>query len=157
MKIKKSLIYILFFVIGILTFSTSNVSKIIAEIRREVNKIDKNIKQYKMVYRELSANSNETLYYDEKGELIKFVGSYNGYRGGNVFGSDEFYYKNGKRIFLYEVEKVYEWDDENGGLSDKYKREEKRYYYDNNEKLIRYIDENGKIIENSKELSKILR
>ena len=43
MKIKKSLIYILFFVIGILTFSTSNVSKIIAEIRREVNKIDKNM------------------------------------------------------------------------------------------------------------------
>ena len=43
MEIKKYFIYILFFVIGILTFSTSNISKIIVEIRQEENKIDKNI------------------------------------------------------------------------------------------------------------------
>ena len=69
MEIKKYFIYILFFVIGILTFSTSNISKIIVEIRQEVNKIDKNIKQYKMVYKETEGDANETFYYDKKGEL----------------------------------------------------------------------------------------
>ncbi len=153
MEIKKYFIYILFFVIGILTFSTSNISKIIVEIRQEVNKIDKNIKQYKMVYKETEGDANETFYYDKKGELKKTVINY---LTVSTDGTIEEYYKNGKKIFIYVVEYVYEWDDEKGMPSDKYRREERRYYFDNNEKLIRYIDEKGKIIENSKSLSEVI-
>ncbi len=37
----------------------------------------------------------------------------------------------------------------------KSKISEKRYYFDENEKLIRYIDENKRIIENEKKLKEI--
>ena len=81
----------------------------------------------------------------------------------------EYYVKNGKVYFIFEKAEKYnvpyyvdsKWYKENklknGEVFDKRKSKfsEQRYYFDENEKLIRYIGENKKIVENGQKLKEI--
>ena len=81
----------------------------------------------------------------------------------------EYYVKNGKVYFIFDKAEKYnvpyyvdsKWYKENklknGEVFDKRKSKfsEQRYYFDENEKLIRYIGENKKIVENGQKLKEI--
>ena len=60
---KKYLMCVLLFAIGVLAFGSSTLSKAIEEIDKEVNQIEKNIKQYTEVNTSVDGNS-EISYYD---------------------------------------------------------------------------------------------
>ena len=149
-KMKKYLICVLLFVIGISAFGASNLSKAIEEIDKEVNQIEKNIKQYKEVDTSVEGNS-EISYYDSSGTLKMKETAY------NTFISDlaeVTYYKSGKRIFTRILRTTYEVNPD-GSTSDEYKEETEKYYFKRNGELIRYIDKNGRIIDDKDELSRL--
>ena len=60
---KKYLMCVLLFAIGVLASESSTLSKAIEEIDKEVNQIEKNIKQYTEVDTSVDGNS-EISYYD---------------------------------------------------------------------------------------------
>ena len=146
-EMKKYLMCVLLFVIGISAFGTSNLSKAIEEIDKEVNQIEKNIKQYTEVNTSVDGNS-EISYYDN-GTLKMKEAVY------NTFISDlseATYYKNGKRIFMRILRTIYKVNPD-GETSDEYKEETEKYYFNRNGELIRYVDKNGRIIDGKDELS----
>ena len=149
-KMKKYLICVLLFVIGMSAFGISNLSKAIEEIDKEVNQIEKNIKQYKEVDTSVDGNS-EISYYDSNGALKMKEAVY------STFISDlaeVTYYKNEKRIFARILRTTYEVNHD-GSTSDEYKEETEKYYFNRNGELIRYIDKNGRIIDDKDELSRL--
>ena len=146
-EMKKYLMCLLLFAIGISVFGASNLSKAIEEIDKEVNQIEKNIKQYTEVNTSVDGNS-EISYYDN-GTLKMKEAVY------NTFISDlseATYYKNGKRIFMRILRTIYKVNPD-GETSDEYKEETEKYYFNRNGELIRYVDKNGRIIDGKDELS----
>lgn len=149
-EMKKYLMCLLLFAIGISVFGASNLSKAIEEIDKEVNQIEKNIKQYKEVDTSVDGSS-EISYYDSSGTLKMKETVY------STFISDlaeVTYYKNGKRIFMRILRTTYEVNPD-GSTSDEYKEETEKYYFNRNGELIRYIDKNGRIIDDRDELSRL--
>ena len=149
-EMKKYLMCLLLFAIGISVFGASNLSKAIEEIDKEVNQIEKNIKQYKEVDTSVDGSS-EISYYDSSGTLKMKETVY------STFISDlaeVTYYKNGKRIFMRILRTTYEVNPD-GSTSDEYKEETEKYYFNRNGELIRYIDKNGRIIDDKDELSRL--
>ena len=147
---KKYLMCLLLFAIGISVFGASNLSKAIEEIDKDVNQIEKNIKQYKEVDTSVDGSS-EISYYDSSGTLKMKETVY------STFISDlaeVTYYKNGKRIFMRILRTTYEVNPD-GSTSDEYKEETEKYYFNRNGELIRYIDKNGRIIDDRDELSRL--
>ena len=61
----------------------------------------------------------------------------------------EYYLNNDEVFFIYSFNKVYEMDENAIPDFKKFKKTEKRYYFDNNGTLIRYI-ENGKTYDGKK-------
>ena len=150
-EMKKYLMCLLLFAIGISVFGASNLSKAIEEIDKEVNQIEKNIKQYKEVDTSVDGSS-EISYYDSSGTLKMKETVY------STFISDlaeVTYYKNGKRIFMRILRTTYEVNPD-GSTSDEYKEETEKYYFNRNGELIRYIDKNGRIIDDKDELSRLM-
>ena len=144
---KKYLMCLLLFAIGVLASGSSTLSKAIEEIDKEVNQIEKNIKQYTEVDTSVDGNS-EISYYDN-GTLKMKEAVY------NTFISDlseATYYKNGKRIFMRILRTIYKVNPD-GETSDEYKEETEKYYFNRNGELIRYVDKNGRIIDGKDELS----
>ena len=144
---KKYLMCVLLFAIGVLASGSSTLSKAIEEIDKEVNQIEKNIKQYTEVDTSVDGNS-EISYYDN-GTLKMKEAVY------NTFISDlseATYYKNGKRIFMRILRTIYKVNPD-GETSDEYKEETEKYYFNRNGELIRYVDKNGRIIDGKDELS----
>ncbi len=144
---KKYLMCVLLFAIGVLASGSSTLSKAIEEIDKEVNQIEKNIKQYTEVDTSVDGNS-EISYYDN-GTLKMKEAVY------NTFISDlseATYYKNGKRIFMQILRTIYKVNPD-GETSDEYKEETEKYYFNRNGELIRYVDKNGRIIDGKNELS----
>ena len=144
---KKYLMCLLLFAIGVLASGSSTLSKAIEEIDKEVNQIEKNIKQYTEVNTSVDGNS-EISYYDN-GTLKMKEAVY------NTFISDlseATYYKNGKRIFMRILRTIYKVNPD-GETSDEYKEETEKYYFNRNGELIRYVDKNGRIIDGKDELS----
>ena len=146
-EMKKYLMCLLLFAIGVLASGSSTLSKAIEEIDKEVNQIEKNIKQYTEVNTSVDGNS-EISYYDN-GTLKMKEAVY------NTFISDlseATYYKNGKRIFMRILRTIYKVNPD-GETSDEYKEETEKYYFNRNGELIRYVDKNGRIIDGKDELS----
>ena len=148
-EMKKYLMCLLLFVAGMSAFGASNLSKAIEEIDKDVNQIEKNIKQYTEVNTSVDGNS-EISYYDN-GTLKMKEAVY------NTFISDlseATYYKNGKRIFMRILRTIYKVNPD-GETSDEYKEETEKYYFNRNGELIRYVDKNGRIIDGKDELSSL--
>jgi hypothetical protein len=139
----------------------------IAEIRKEYNLINGN-RSYIIDSTEVSDYSTEggqlTYYKDSVGNIKKLVAAFYGEAGQQI---EEFYLSEGKLFFAftqhYEYNRPIYWTDEmakeNGDNEafdiSKSVITENRYYFDNNEILIRYIDENKNIFQESQELEKI--
>lgn len=107
-------------------------------IRQQYAAINKRVGKYRKVKKRLSGFSlegGELTAYFQGPAIIKIVAMHFG-EGGRTL--EEYYYRDGKLIFVFE--KVFQYD---RPLSGKVvSTVENRFYYDN-EKLIRWLDEKG--------------
>ena len=114
----------------------------IDNIRREYAAINKRTNRYKKVKKTLSGLSLEggqLVAYSDGAAIVKIVATHYGEMGRTL---EEYYYSNGKLIFMFE--KILHY---NKPLSGKVVHTmESRYYFDN-DKMIRLIDENGKDVD----------
>ena len=138
---KKINFIILIFLMSINIFAKTGVEKQVEKIREEFTKINSE-KNYKV--ESIYDVSGEILmeYYTKNGELKKVI------RHLSIPIKDvitEYYLNDDKVFFVYSSDTMYEMDE--NGMPDykKFKKIEKRYYF-NKENLIRYI-ENGKIYD----------
>jgi len=111
----------------------------ISSIRRRYADINKNLAQYKVVKKELSGFSTEggelIAYFDGPG-IAKIAATYYGETGRSL---EEFYYWDGKLIFVFRKQDSYDKP-----MSGKVvKTRENRFYFSNDE-LVRWINENAK-------------
>ena len=121
---------ILIFMLGMISFGES-VSQTVARIRKDYNETN-NYKNYRVETEEfdMSEGAVEEKYY-RNGDLRKVVTEmYTGW--GNVI--TEYYLKNGKTYFKYRTQYV--------DLTNSTSKE--RFYYNEDEVLVRYIDETGR-------------
>ena len=161
-------IAVLFILTNLINFGASDIEGKIAQIREDFSSTNavKNYVIKEVEDSEQSTDSGVVKYYLQDGVVKKIVAEYFGESGNNL---TEYYIKNGKVYFIFDKTEKYnvlyyvdsKWYKENeiknGEIFDKRKSKffEKRYYFDENEKLIQYIDENKKIVENGKKLREI--
>lgn len=110
----------------------------ISAIRAQYAAINKRAPRQRKVKKQLSGFSTEggeLVAYSEGPAIVKLVATHYGEMGRSV---DEYYYSNGKLIFVFK--KVFHY---NKPLGKVVRSTENRYYL-NNDQLIRWIDENGK-------------
>ena len=121
---------ILIFMLGMISFGES-VSQTVARIRKDYNETN-NYKNYRVETEEfdMSEGAVEKKYY-RNGDLRKVVTEiYTGW--GNII--TKYYLKNGKTYFKYRTQYV--------DLTNSTSKE--RFYYNEDEVLVRYIDETGR-------------
>ena len=121
---------ILIFMLGMISFGES-VSQTVARIRKDYNETN-NYKNYRVETEEfdMSEGAVEKKYY-RNGDLRKVVTEmYTGW--GNII--TEYYLKNGKTYLKYRTQYV----DPTNSTS------KERFYYNEDEVLVRYIDETGR-------------
>ena len=167
MKFSRKIV-IIAILISLVTFGNSNVRSKIAQIRKEYTSTnaEKNYTVKEIEDNEQSVEGGIIKYYFQNGIVKKIITEY---FGETWRGTTEYYIKNGKVYFIFERAEKYkvpyytndDWYRENdveiGEVFDSKKSEifEKRYYFDENMKLIRYTDENKKNIENVQKLKEI--
>ena len=161
-------IAVLFILTNLINFGASDIEGKIAQIREDFSSTNavKNYVIKEVEDSEQSTDSGVVKYYLQDGVVKKIVAEYFGESGNNL---TEYYIKNGKVYFIFDKTEKYnvpyyvdsKWYKENeiknGEVFDKRKSKfsEKRYYFDENEKLIRYIGENKKVVENGQKLKEI--
>ena len=167
MKIfRKSVIIVV--LVSLVSFGNINVESKIDQIRKDYKSTNA-IKNYivkEIEDDEQSIEGGVIRYYFQNGIVKKIITEY---FGETWRGATEYYIKNGKVYFIFNRTEKYnvpyyinaDWYRENdveiGEVFDSKKSEifEKRYYFDENMKLIRYTDENKKNIENVQKLKEI--
>jgi hypothetical protein len=110
----------------------------IQTIRRQYAAINKGVRRYRKVKKELSGFSlegGELVAYFNGPAIVKIVATHYGEGGQTV---EEYYYANGKLIFAFE--KVSHYD---RPMSGKVVRTAENRFYFSDGKLISWIDENG--------------
>ena len=116
----------------------------ILSIRQQYAAINRKAARYKKVKKELSgysAEGGELVAYFDGQAIPKIVATYYGEMGRTI---EEYYFANGKLIFVYQ--KVFHY---NRPLSGKVVRTEESRFYFNNDQLIRWLDEKGKQVSSS--------
>ena len=167
MKIfRKSVIIVV--LVSLVSFGNINVESKIDQIRKDYKSTNA-IKNYivkEIEDDEQSIEGGVIRYYSQNGIVKKIITEY---FGETWRGTTEYYVKNGKVYFIFNRTEKYnvpyyinaDWYRENdveiGEVFDSKKSEifEKRYYFDENMKLIRYVGENKKIVENVQKLKEI--
>lgn len=163
MKIfRKSVIIVV--LVSLVSFGNVNVESKIAQIRKDYKSTNA-IKNY--IVKEIEDDEQSIIrYYFQNGIVKKIITEY---FGETWRGTTEYYVKNGKVYFIFDKTEKYnvpyyvnaDWykrDNMKVGEvfdSRKSKISEKRYYFDENMKLIRYVGENKKIVENVQKLKEI--
>jgi len=154
--------------LSLISFGNSNIESKIAQIRKDYKGTNA-IKNYivkEIEDDEQSIEGGVIRYYFQNRIVKKIVTEY---FGETWRGTTEYYVKNGKVYFIYDRTQKYNvpyyinanWYKENnlkvGEVfnSKKSKITEKRYYFDENEKLIQYIIGNKRIDENIQKLKEI--
>ncbi|WP_039901608.1 hypothetical protein [Leptotrichia sp. oral taxon 879] len=167
MKIFRKIV-IIAVLISLSSFSASNIENRVAQIRKDFMSTNA-AKNYAIREADDSDRSTEggiVKYYSQNGIVKKIVVEH---YGESWNGLTEYYIKNGKVYFIFDKTEKYnvpyyvntDWykrDNMKVGEvfdSRKSKISEKRYYFDENMKLIRYVGENKKIIENVQKLKEI--
>ena len=154
--------------LSLISFGNSNVESKIAQIRKDYESTNA-VKNYIVKEIEDDEQSVEggTIKYYFQNKIIKKI--ITEHYGETWKGLTEYYVKNGKVYFIFDRVERYnvpyyvnaDWYRENDmevrEVFDSKKSEifEKRYYFDENMKLIRYTDENKKNIENVQKLKEI--
>jgi hypothetical protein len=111
----------------------------IQSIRQHYTQINANVPRYRRVRKELSgfsAEGGELLAHFHGPSVMKMVANYLGESGK---ASEEYYFWDGKMIFVLRTEFRYDKH-----LSGKVAGKTENRFYFSNDKLIRWIDENGK-------------
>lgn len=142
----KKLFILIFLLIGIINLGESINESRILEIRKEYNKTnaEKNLKVKKEEIDVDFEGNGDRRIYTKNGVVRKIVIRHYGEPGKRVI---EYYIKNGKIYFVFDVIFYTNYLPGKSGSKD-----ESRFYFDENENLIRYIDENGEIIEDEYKL-----
>ena len=154
--------------ISCIIFGESNIENKIAQIRKDYTSTNavKNYVVKEIEDSEKSTDGGAIKYYFQNGTIKKIITEY---FGETWRGTTEYYVKNGKVYFIFNRTEKYNvpyyinanWYKENnlkvGEVfnSKKSKITEKRYYFDENEKLIQYIIGNKRIDENIQKLKEI--
>jgi hypothetical protein len=119
-------------------FGTHQAEQSINAIRQQYTAINKRVGKYRKVKKRLSGfalEGGELTAYFQGPAIMKIVAMHYG-EGGRTL--EEYYYRDGKLIFVFE--KVFQYD---RPLSGKIvSTVENRFYYDD-DKLIRWLDEKG--------------
>lgn len=154
--------------ISCIIFGESNIENKIAQIRKDYTSTNavKNYVVKEIEDSEKSTDGGVIKYYFQNGTIKKIITEYYSESWNSLI---EYYIKNGKVYFIYDRTQKYNvpyyinanWYKENnlkvGEVfnSKKSKITEKRYYFDENEKLIQYIIGNKRIDENIQKLKEI--
>ena len=161
-------IAILFLLASLMNFGASNIEGKITQIRKDFTNTNavKNYVIKEVEDSEQSTDGGVVKYYFQNGVVKKIVVEHFGESWNSL---TEYYVKNGKVYFIFDKTEKYnvpyyvnaDWykrDNMKVGEvfdSRKSKISEKRYYFDENMKLIRYVGENKKIVENVQKLKEI--
>ena len=140
------LVAVLFAGHSALAISQTESDVSINNIRRQYSAINNRSSRLKKVKKELSGFSLEggqLLAYLDGPAIVKLVATHYGEMGRT---SEEYYYSNGKLIFVFE--KVFHYNKPMTGKA--VRTTENRYYFDNDQ-MIRWIDENQKPVGLSSE------
>lgn len=126
---------------GVLPASANSyqVKDSIASIRRRYATINKSLDRYRVVKKELagfSTEGGELVAYLDGSSIVKMAATYQG-ETGSAF--EEFYYRDGKLIFVFRRDDTY--DEPMSGKV--VKTRESRFYFSNDD-LIRWVNENGR-------------
>lgn len=119
--------------------ATAQTNDPIGSIRKQYGDINRKVPTYKKVKKNLSGFSAEggtLVAYFHGPSIMKMSAVYFGETGR---ASEEYYYWNGKLIFVFQKEERYDKPLSGKVVSTK----ENRYYFDQ-DKLIKWIDESGK-------------
>jgi hypothetical protein len=133
--------FIVAFLSNAIAFTTPQSEKDIQSIRQSYAAINREQARYRKVKKSLSGFSAEggvlTAYFDGP-NIVKTLAIYYGEMGRT---NEEFYYRDGKLIFVLRTEMNY-----NRPLSGKVVSTKLNRFYFQDDKLIRWIDESGKTI-----------
>lgn len=119
--------------------SEARAAAAIKSIQREYAKINKGLVRYRKVKKELSGFSLEggaLIGYLDGPAVVKIVANHYGEMGRSV---EEYYYANGKLIFIFRRDFDYDKP-----LSGKVVRRRESRFYFQNDRLFRWINEEGK-------------
>ncbi|MCM3900917.1 MAG: hypothetical protein ND866_04360 [Pyrinomonadaceae bacterium] len=120
-------------------YVTSQTEDSIPSIRRRYTAINKSIRKYRKVKKELSGFSlegGELIAYFNGPRIVKTTAAYFGESGRAM---EEYYYWNEKLIFVFRRDYTY-----NEPMSGKVVTTKSNRFYFGSDRLIRWIDENGK-------------
>lgn len=116
----------------------------IQSIRQSYAAINKNIRRYRSLKKQLSGFSTEggemTAYLDGS-KVVKVVANYYGESGRAL---EEYYYRDGNLIFIYRKDSTY-----SKPMSGRVTRIDEDRFYFNNGQLIRWIGQGGKQVPSS--------
>lgn len=129
--------------------SSAQTTDAIQSIRQQYAVINKRVARYKKVRKELSGFSAEggqlTAYFDGPA-IVKIAATYYGETGR---AEEEYYYQDGKLIFVYRKDSTY-----SRPMSGKVIRKSENRFYFRNDQLIKWLDENGKEVSTGPESKK---
>lgn len=132
-------IFCFFCLFTINIFANNEVEKTVKEIRKEFTNTNA---EKKYTVKTIQGEGDFYTEFYIKNKKIKKIVFY--YMNVSQDIIDEYYIKDNKIYFLYSTLKTHFLDDY-GKKIKKSKLEEKRYYFDKNQELIRYIDPDKKI------------
>jgi hypothetical protein len=122
-------------------FGTPQTEKEIQSIRQSYAAINRNQARYRKVKKELSgfsAEGGELLAYFDGPAIVKMIATFYG-EGGKSY--EEYYYREGKLIFVLRKESRYSRPLSGRVISIKLNR-----FYFHDDKLVRWIDPSGKLM-----------
>ena len=113
----------------------------VSAIRRSYAVINRNLRKYRAVKKELlgfSTEGGELVAYFDGAALVKMAATHQGETGRSL---EEFYYRDGKLIFVFRRRETYD-EPMSGRVS---KTAEDRFYF-NDGRLIRWLDRRGRAV-----------
>jgi hypothetical protein len=118
-------------------------------VRQQYAAINRHVARYRKVRKELSgfsAEGGKLIAYFDGPAIVKIANTYYGESGK---ADEEYYYQDGKLIFVHRKDSTY-----SRPLSGKVIRTSENRFYFHNDELIKWIDENGKEVSPGAEFKK---
>jgi hypothetical protein len=143
------LIASLVFLTGWEVTARAQTADAIQSIRQRYATINQRVARYKKVRKELSgysAEGGQLIAYFDGPAIVKIAATYYG-EGGRA--DEEYYYQDGKLIFVYRKDSTY-----SRPLSGKVIRRTENRFYFQNDRLVKWLDENGKEVSRGTEYEK---
>jgi hypothetical protein len=134
---------------GLISTSHAQTADPVQSIRQRYATINQRVARYKKIRKELSgfsAEGGQLIAYLDGPAIVKIAATYYG-EGGRA--DEEYYYQDGKLIFVYRMDSTY-----SRPLSGKVIRRSENRFYFQNDRLIKWLDENSKAVSDGEEYLK---